>query len=92
MDFHPLHPLQLLNGPTDSYVENVVSFVSKLQEDFDQGSETTYESQGSNDAARGPPHHRELEFQVGDYVLLSTRYIRFRNCPQKVAEAVCGTV
>ena len=34
--FHPLHPLQLLNAPTDSYVENVVSFVSRLQEDFDR--------------------------------------------------------
>ena len=52
--FHPLHPLQLVNAPTDSYVENVVSFVSRLQGDFDRAQRQLNESQGTNGATRGP--------------------------------------
>ena len=31
-----------------------------------------------------------MEYKVGDQVLLSTRYIRFRNCPQKLQRRFVG--
>ena len=37
--FHPLHPLQLLHSRTNSSVENVVSFVSRLQDNFNRAQE-----------------------------------------------------
>ena len=35
-------------------------------------------------------HRREIQFDVGDQVLLSTRYIRFRNGPQKLQQRFVG--
>ena len=35
-------------------------------------------------------HRRTVEFEVGQQVLLSTRYIRFRNCPQKLQRRFVG--
>ena len=37
--FYPLHPLQLLHSTNDSYVENVVNFMSRLQGDFDRAQQ-----------------------------------------------------
>ena len=37
--FHPLHPLQLLDVPTQTNVEGVLSFTSRLQGDFEAAKE-----------------------------------------------------
>ena len=35
-------------------------------------------------------HRRTLEFQTGDFVLLNTRHIRFRDCPKKLQRRFVG--
>ena len=78
--FHPLHPLQLLHSQDDSNNENVVSFVSRLQADFDRAQQQLTREQDQM-IQQEDPHRRLMEFQVGDQVLLNTRHIWFCNCP-----------
>ena len=87
--FHPLHPLQLLHSATDSYNESVVSFVSRLQVDFDRAQQQLTRAREQM-IQQEDPHRRASEYRVGDRVLLSTRYIRFRNCPQKLQRRFVG--
>ena len=87
--FHPLHPLQLLHSRTDSYIENVVSFVSRLQGDFNRAQQQLTKARDQM-IRQEDPHRRAMEYQVGDQVLLSTKHIRFRNCPQKLQRRFVG--
>ena len=87
--FHPLHPLQLLHSTTDSRVESVVSFVSRLQDTFDRAQQQLLRAREQM-IQQEDQHRRAAEFQVGDVVLLSTRHIRFRNCPQKLQRRFVG--
>ena len=87
--FHPLHPLQLLHSTTDSFVESVVSFVSRLQETFDRAQQQLSRAKEQM-IQQEEQHRRATEYQVGDVVLLSTRYIRFRNYPQKLQRRFVG--
>ena len=87
--YHPLHPLQLLHSRDDSYNESVVSFVSRLQADFDRAQQQLNRAREQM-IQQEDPHRRLVEFQVGDSVLLSTRHIRFRNCPHKLQRRFVG--
>ena len=87
--FHPLHPLQLLHSCTDSFVENVVSFVPRLQGNFNRAQEQLTKAKEQM-IRQEDQHRRTVEFEVGQQVLLSTRYIRFRNCPQKLQKRFVG--
>ena len=87
--FYPLHPLQLLHSTNDSYVENVVSFVSRLQGDFDRAQHHLQKARDQM-IQQEKMHRRDIQFEIGDQVLLSTRYIRFRNGPQKLQRRFVG--
>ena len=87
--FHPLHPLQLLHSVTDSYNESVVSFLTRLQGDFDRAQQQLRKARDQMQQ-QADQHRRQMEFQVGDQVLLSTKNIRFRNCPQKLQRRFVG--
>ena len=87
--FHPLHPLQLLHSNDDSYNESVVSFVSRLQVEFDRAQQQLTRAREQM-IQQEDQHRRTMEYKVGDQVLLSTRYIRFRNCPQKLQRRFVG--
>ena len=87
--FHPLHPLQLLHSVTDSYNESVVSFLTRLQGDFDRAQQQLRKARDQMQQ-QADQHRRQIEFQVGDQVLLSTKNIRFRNCPQKLQRRFVG--
>ena len=89
--FHPLHPLQLLNAPNDSYVENVVSFVSRLQEDFDRAQRQLTRARDQM-MQQEDPHRRELEFQSWRLCAAEHTIYTIPQLSSKVAEAVCGTV
>ena len=87
--YHPLHPLELLHSKEDSYNESVVSFVSRLQADFDRAQRQLTRAREQMQQ-QTDPYRRTVEYQVGDQVLLSTRNIRFRNCPQKLQRRFVG--
>ena len=63
--FHPLHLLQLFHSRTDSYIENVVRFVSRLQDDFNWAQQQL--TKARDQMIRQEDQHRRLmEYQVGD--------------------------
>ena len=87
--FHPLHPLQLLHSPEETRNEAVVQFTSRMQSDFQaagqQLNQARQQMMQQTDSSR-----RALEFQEGDLVLLSTKHIRFRQCPTKLQRRFVG--
>ena len=87
--FHPLHPLQLLHSPEETKNEAVVQFTSRMQKDFQaagqQLNQARQQMMHQTDSSR-----RVLEFQEGDLVLLSTKHIRFRQCPTKLQRRFVG--
>ena len=87
--FHPLHPLQLLHSPEETRNEAVVQFTSRMQSDFQaagqQLNQARQQMMQQTDSSR-----RSLEFQEGDLVLLSTKHIRFRQCPTKLQRRFVG--
>ena len=36
--------------------------------------------------------HRDVEFDTGELVLLSTRNLRMKGIPEKIEEEICGTL
>ena len=87
--YHPLHPLQLFHSPEDTSIEAVAQFTSRLQQDFAVATQQLKRAQEQM-AHQTDPHRREVQYQVGDMVLLSTRNIRFRNCPAKLQRRFVG--
>ena len=87
--FHPLHPLQLLHSPEETRNEAVVQFTARMQADFQaagqQLNQARQQMMQQTDSSR-----RLLEFQEGDLVLLSTKHIRFRQCPTKLQRRFVG--
>ena len=87
--FHPLHPLQLLHSPEETRNEAVVQFTSRLQSEFQaavhQLTKAREQMMQQTSSAR-----RTEEFQQGDLVLLSTKHIRFRQCPTKLQRRYVG--
>ena len=87
--YHPLHPLQLLHSPEETRNEAVVQFTSRLQSEFQaavqQLNKARDQMMQQTSSAR-----RLVEFQEGDLVLLSTRHIRFRQCPTKLQRRYVG--
>ena len=87
--YHPLHPLQLLHAPEDTNIEAVTQFTSRMQKDFDvalqQLNRARNQMMHQTDSQR-----RAMEYQEGDQVLLSTRHIRFRHCPEKLQKRYVG--
>ena len=87
--YHPLQPLQLFHSSTETTNEAVSSFTSKLQDDFNTalGQLRRAQEQMQKNANQ---HRRVADYNVGDEVLLSTRYLRFRNCPSKLQKRFVG--
>ena len=87
--YHPLHPLQLLHSPEETNIEAVVQFTSRMQKEFEvalqQLQRAREQMMHQTDWQR-----RSVEFQEGDNVLLSTRHIRFRQCPTKLQRRYVG--
>ena len=87
--FHPLHPLQLLHAPDETRNEAVVQFTSRMQRNFQavgqQLNQARQQMMQQTDSSR-----KSLEFQDGDLVLLSTKHIRFRQCPTKLQRRFVG--
>ena len=81
--FPPLHPLQLLDVPTQTNVEGVLSFTSRLQGDFEATKEQLSRPQQQMKHATDQ-HRRAVDYIEGDQVLLNTKYLRFNNHPRKL--------
>ena len=87
--YHPLHPLQLVHSPEDTQIEAVVQFTSRMQKDFDVATQHLKRAREQM-IHQTDRERRTVEYQEGDDVLLSTRHIRFRQCPTKLQRRYVG--
>ena len=87
--FHPLHPLQLLDTSPQTNMEGVMSFTARLQNDFEAAKAQLNRAQQQMKHA-ADQHRRAVDYQEGDQVLLSTRYLRFKNRPRKLQRRFVG--
>ena len=87
--FHPLHPLQLLDVPSQTNVKGVSSFTSRLQGDFEAAKEQLRRAQQQMKHT-ADQYRRAVDYETNDQVLLSTRYLHFRNCPRKLQRRYVG--
>ena len=87
--YHPLHPLQLLHSPQDTNIEAVTQFTSRMQQDFSVALQQLNRAR-TQMMHQTDPQRRAVEFHEGDEVLLSTRHIRFRQCPTKLQRRYVG--
>ena len=87
--FHPLHPLQLLDTSPQTNIEGVMSFTTRLQNDFAAAKMQLDRAQQQMKHA-ADQRRRTVDYKEGDQVLLSTRYLRFKNCPRKLQRRFVG--
>ena len=70
-------------------IEAVVQFTSRMQREFDMALQQLQRAREQM-MHQTDWQRRSMEFQEGDNVLLSTRYIRLRRCPTKLQRRYVG--
>ena len=87
--FHPLHPLQLLGDPEETNIEAVTHFTSRMQQDFNVARQQLNKARNQM-MHQTDQQRRAVQFEEGEDVLLSTKHIRFRQCPTKLQRRYVG--
>ena len=79
----PVTPMQLLKGDETASTESVASFVQRVTSDWKMARENLQRSVGLQQKYYDQ-RHRDLHYEVGDLVLLSTRNLRMKGTPAKL--------
>ena len=79
----PVTPMQLLKGDETASTESVASFVQRVTSDWKMARENLQRSVGLQQKYYDQ-RHRDLHYDVGDLVLLSTRNLRMKGTPIKL--------
>jgi hypothetical protein len=87
--YHPVTPNELLTGPVESCVESVSRFTQRLTSSFNKAKEHLRVAQESYKKYYDR-RHRPVEFNTGQYVLLSTRNLKLRGTPAKLQRRFVG--
>ena len=88
--YHPLSPAQLLGKTEETNNEAVNQFTSRLQDDFRTALEQLTRAGESMKKFADRRRRDEQIYRPGDFVLLSTRHLRMRNCPAKLQRRFVG--
>ena len=86
---HPTTPMHLLSDADTCVVESVDRFTRRLSRIFRQAKNKMHTASESY-KQRYDRHHRPVEYQVGDPVLLSTANLRFKGTPAKLQRRFVG--
>ena len=87
--YEPVTPIQLLKGNEITSTESVSSFTQRVSSDWKlarQNLEKSVQSQSRYYNKR----HRDVQFEVDDLVLLSTRNLRMKGTPAKLQKRFVG--
>ena len=87
--YEPMTPIQLLKGDEEIKTENIGSFVSRVKSDWELPRENLKRSIDLH-AKYYDKKHRDLEFEVGELVLLSTRNLKMKGIPEKLKKRFLG--
>ena len=80
--YHPTVPIELLKGDEETKIEAVDSFVSRVQNVWNHAKKNLMQSVQTQ-AKYYNEKHREVEYDVGDLVLLSSKNLSFKGVPTK---------
>ena len=87
--YHPLLPIELLKGEESTNIEIVSKFLYRTQEVW-RLARVQMEKAVAAQKAYYDRKHRDIQFTVGDSVLLSTQNLRFKGIPHKLQWKFCG--
>ena len=87
--YHPTVPIELLKGDEETKLEAVDSFVSRVQNVWNHAKKNLMQSVRMQ-AKYYNEKHREVEYNVGDLVLLSSKNLSFKGVPTKLKKKFVG--
>ena len=87
--YHPVLPVELLKGDEQTNVESVGTFVERTQEVWSRAQEQMKKAV-TTQKTYYDRKHRDVQFKVGDSVLLSTQNLRLKGIPHKLQRKFCG--
>ena len=87
--YEPVMPIQLLKGDESTKMESVASFVQRVTSDWNLAWENLQRSVGLQQKYYDQKH-RDIHYNVGDLVLLSTRNSKMKGTPAKLQRRFVG--
>ena len=87
--YHPVLPVELLKGDEITKVETVSKFLQRTQETW-HTARAHMEKAVVTQQNYYNRKHRDVQFSVGDLVLLSTQNLRLKGIPHKLQRKFCG--
>lgn len=87
--YEPITPIQFLKGDEKIRTESIGSFVRRVTPDWRLARENLKRSVGLQ-ARYYNRKHRDVEFIVGQLVLLSTSNLRMKGIPEKLKKRYVG--
>ena len=87
--YHPTVPIELLKGDEETKLEAVDSFVSRVQNVWNHAKKKLMQFVQTQ-ANYYNKKHREVEHNVGDLVLLSSKSLSFKGVPTKLKKKFLG--
>ena len=87
--YHPVLPVELLKGDESTNVETVSKFLERTQEVW-RNARVQMEKAVMTQKAYYDRKHWDMQFAVGDSVLLSTQNLRLKGIPHKLQWKFCS--
>ena len=86
---HPVLPVELLKGDESTNVESVSKFVGRMHEVW-RSARAQMQKAVVTQKKYYDTKHKDVQFAVGDTVLLSTQNLRLKGIPHKLQWKFCG--
>ena len=87
--YEPVMPIQLLRGDESTKMGSVASFVQRVTSDWNLARENLQRSVGLQQKYYDQKH-RDIHYEVGDLVLLSTRNLKMKGTTAKLQRRFVG--
>ena len=87
--YNPALPVELLKGDQSTNVETLLKFLERTQEVW-RHARIQMEKAVAAQKKYYDQKHRDVQFVVGDLVLLSTQNLRLKGIPHKLQRKFCG--
>ena len=86
---HSVFPIELLKGDESTNVETLLKFLERTQEVLRQ-ARVQMKKVVAIQKSYYNKKHRDIQFSVGDLVLLSTQSLRLKGIPHKLQQKFCS--
>ena len=87
--YHPVLPIELLKGDESTKIETLTKYLERTQEVW-RHARAQMEKAVAIRKSYYDKKHRDVQYTVGDLVLLSTQNLRLKGIPHKLQRKFCG--